>query len=110
MSLFAPNMVINTDYFTKKYGSINQSFSSLTNNKSINDTASLKDFIRLTETRKNNESALKRYRLEDKDVFANVEATFTAKQKFAPKDNFGPYLSNDSKIFNQNSTRLSELN
>jgi hypothetical protein len=110
MSLFAPNMVINTEYFTKKYSSINQPFYSLSNNKSIKDTVSIKKFNSLNETRKNNQSVIKLYKLEGKDVFANVGATFNAKHEFTIEDNFGPYLINDSKIFNQNSNRLIELN
>jgi hypothetical protein len=110
MSLFAPNVVINTEYFTKKYSSINQSFYSLSNNKIIKDTVSLKDFNILDETRKNNQSVIKLFKIEGKDVFANVRATFNAKHEFTIEDNFGPHLINDSKIFNQNSTRLIELN
>jgi hypothetical protein len=66
MSLFAPNVVINTEYFTKKYSSINQSFYSLSNNKIIKDTVSLKDFNILDETRKNNQSVIKLFKIEVK--------------------------------------------
>jgi hypothetical protein len=110
LSLFAPNMVVNTDYFTKKYGSLSQSFSTISNNKSINDSASIKYFYSLDKIWKHNPSVIKLYKLEDKDIFANVVTTFNTNHEFTIENNFGPYLINDSKVFNQNSTRLSELN
>lgn len=110
MSLFAPSMENKTESISKKYSLVKQSISSLLNNESINDTAALKDFDSLDNIRSTNQSTIITYKLEDKDVFANVGSTFAAKHKFIIEENFGPYLINDPKISNQNSDRLIELN
>ena len=110
MSLFAPSMENKTESISKKYSLVKQSISSLLNNESINDTAALKYFDSLDNIKSTNQYTIITYKLEDKDVFANVGSTFAAKHKFIIEENFGPYLINDPKISNQNSDRLIELN
>lgn len=110
MSLFAPNMVTNTESISKKYSLVKQTIPSVLNNESINDMASLKDFDSLDNIWRNNQSTIITAKLEDNDIFANLGSTFAAKHNFIIEENFGPYLINGSKISNQNSNRLIELN